>query len=294
MNLRTLEYFVVLSEELNFSNAAARLHIAQPALSQQIRSLERQLGAELVDRGHRPLRLTPAGSYLLGSARQLLGAYEEAAIGTREVGRGIRGWLAIGFTRSSMYSVLPPALKTFHRRYPEVELRLFEMVTEEQVEALRKGTIQIGIGRQPEPIDGFEQRLLLSEPVKLVLPPDHRCAKRKSVKITDVQEDPLILYPRAIASRFSRYIESMYRDEGLVPPVRYRTHEIQTAIGLVAAGLGVCYVGESVAEQGRSDVAYRPIAGRRAKISTLQATWSSTDNSPHVKEFLGCLGEQID
>src|SRR5246127_3170135 len=103
MNLRSLQCFVVLAEELNFSRAAERLHVAQPALSQQIRGLERKRGAQLVERGQRPLRLTEAGSYLLTEARQILAACEEAVLGAREISLGVRGWLAIGFTRSAMY-----------------------------------------------------------------------------------------------------------------------------------------------------------------------------------------------
>lgn len=290
MNLRTLQYFVVLSEELNFSHAADRLHIAQPALSQQIRRLERELGAELVDRGQRPVRLTEAGNYLVAAARQILQASEDAAIGTREVGRGIRGWLTVGFTRSSMYSVLPEALKVFHRRHPHVELRLFEMVTEEQTDALREGRIQIGIGRQPTDIDGFQRRTLLREPVMIVMSPDHPLSGQKLIKISEVADIPLILYPKLPTARFATFIESMYRDDGLVPPVEYRTHEIQTAIGLVAAGLGVTFVGESVARHGRADVTYRNLSGRSAtKVSTLEATWPSTGNSSHLQAFLECL-----
>lgn len=171
MNLRALQYFVVLAEELNFSRAAQRLHVAQPALSQQIRRLERDLGAELVDRGHRPLRLTEAGSYLLTEARQILASCEQAALGTREIGLGMKGWLSIGFTRSAMYSILPPALKVFHRTHPDIELKLFEMVTEEQADALHDGRIHLGIGRQPAPVDGCTTRPLLRERVMAVLTP---------------------------------------------------------------------------------------------------------------------------
>src|ERR1700756_683717 len=129
MNLRALQCFVILAEELNFSRAAERLHIAQPALSQQIRSLEERLGTKLVDRARRPLRLTEAGHYLCTEARQILSSWEQATLGAHEISIGRRGWLSVGFTRSAMYSILPPALKAFHQAYPQVELKLFEMLT---------------------------------------------------------------------------------------------------------------------------------------------------------------------
>ncbi|HWC80693.1 MAG TPA: LysR family transcriptional regulator [Pseudonocardiaceae bacterium] len=291
MNLRALRYFVVLVEELNFSRAAERLHMAQPALSQQIRTLEQQLGAQLVDRGHRPLRLTEAGTYLYTEAAQILASCERVALGAREIGAGARGWLAIGFTRSSMYSVLPPALKAFHRAYPQVELKLFEMITEEHADALREGRIHLGIGRQPAPVAGCTTRVLLREPLMAVLAPDHPLAGAGEVTIAGLADTPLILYPGHSSTEFSRSVESLYRDAGFVPPVEYRTFEIQTAIALVAAGLGVTFVGESVAVQGRSDVVYRHLAGLGPAgcTSTLAATFASTDPSPHLRAFLGCL-----
>jgi DNA-binding transcriptional LysR family regulator len=291
-NLRTLQYFVVLAEELNFSRAAERLHVAQPALSQQIRGLERELGAQLVDRGRRPLRLTEAGSYLLTEARQILAACEETMLGAREISLGVRGWLAIGFTRSSMYSVLPPALKAFHEAFPRVKLKLFEMHTEEQAGALYEGRIHVGIGRQPPTTAGCTTRLLLRERVMAVLAPDHPLAEAEEVDIARLAKSPLIMYPMDASAHFAQFVESLYRDAGFVPSVEYRAFEITTAIGLVAAGLGVTFVGESVARHGRPDVVYRHIAGLDpTQATTLGATCREDDTSPHLHAFLGFLPE---
>jgi DNA-binding transcriptional LysR family regulator len=290
MNLRHLYFFVVLAEELNFSRAAERLHVAQPALSQQIRLLEGRLCTQLIDRGSRPLRLTEAGSYLYIEARQILDSFEHAAVGTREIGLGKRGWLGIGFTRSAMYSVLPPALKRFHRAFPDVELKLFEMLTEEQADALREKRIHVGIGRQVEAITGCTTRSLLSEHLMIVLPSDHLYAAKKVIRITDLANSPLILYPKHPNAFFSRFIESLYRDAGLTPNVAYQAYEIQTAMGLVAAGLGVTYVGESVARLGRHDVIYRRLHGAaRTQKTTLSVTFRDDDGSAHLHAFLAAL-----
>jgi len=291
MNLRALRSFVVLAEELSFSRAAERLRVAQPALSQQIRGLERQLGAQLVDRGHRPLRLTEAGAYLVVEAGQILTACDEAAATTRDIGTAARGWLAVGFTRSSMYSVLPPALRSFHLAHPRVELELYEMVTEEQAQALRDGRIHIGIGRQPAPVADCRSRILLRERLMVVLAHDHPRAADDEVRIADLADTPIALYPKLPSAQFPRSVESLYLDEGLVPPVAHRVFEIQTAISLVAAGLGVTFVGESVARLGRADVVYRHIAGvdPSRTTTTLEATFRAADPSPHLQAFLGCL-----
>lgn len=281
---------MTLAEELNFSRAAERLHIAQPALSQQIRLLEERLGTPLVDRARRPLRLTEAGHYLCTEAKQILGAMEQATLGAQEIGIGRRGWLSIGFTRSSMYSILPPALKAFHQAYPEVELKLFEMLTEEQIDALRDMRIHIGIGRQPLPIPGCTSHLLLRERIMAVLSPDHPLAAKEKVRIADLAETPLILYPKHQTAQFKHSVQALFRDAGVTPTIAHQAYEIQTAIALVAAGLGVTLVGESVALNGRTDVQFRHLSGQGAsQRTTLAATFRTDDPSPHLRAFLACL-----
>ncbi|MEM5314416.1 LysR family transcriptional regulator [Paraburkholderia sp. JHI869] len=288
--LRGLQCFVTLAEELNFSRAAERLHIAQPALSQQIRALEDRVGTQLIDRTRRPLRLTEAGQYLATEARQILGSLAEVTHGALEIGVGRRGWLSIGFTRSSMYSVLPPALKAFHQAYPQVELKLFEMLTDEQTDALRDMRIHIGIGRQPLAVPGYTTLPLLRERLVVLMASDHPLAKQKKVRIDELADTPLILYPKHQNAQFKRTVQALYRDAGVTPFVAHQAYEIQTAIALVAAGLGVTVVGESVARHGRADVVARHIEGPGAAQRTvLAATFRSDDASPHLRAFLECL-----
>jgi DNA-binding transcriptional LysR family regulator len=290
MNLRALQCFVILAEELNFSRAAERLHIAQPALSQQIRVLEERLGTQLVDRARRPLCLTEAGHYLCTEARQILSAWEQAAIGAHEISQGRLGWLSVGFTRSAMYSILPPALKTFHRAYPQVELKLMEMLTEEQTDALRDQRIHVGIGRQPLAIEGCSSQALLRERVIVALEPDHPLAVQEQVRIAELADTPLILYPKHPNAQFSRSVLTLYRDAGVTPLVAHQAYEIQTAIALVAAGLGVTFVGESVARHGRADVVFRHLSGAGSSYrTTLAATYRNDDASAHLRAFLACL-----
>jgi DNA-binding transcriptional LysR family regulator len=294
MNLRALQCFVILAEELNFSRAAERLHIAQPALSQQIRLLEERLGTQLVDRARRPLSLTEAGHYLCTEARQILNSWEQATLGAQEIGIGRRGWLSVGFTRSAMYSILPPALKAFHQAYPEVELKLFEMLTEEQTDALRDMRIHVGIGRQPLAVAGCTSYPILRERVMVALAPDHPLAGRKKVRIADLADTPLILYPKHQNAQFKRSVQSLYRDAGVTPLVAHQAYEIQTAIALVAAGLGVTIVGESVARHGRADVVFRHLEGPgSSQRTTLAATFRTDDTSSHLRAFLACLPKPL-
>jgi len=288
--LRGLQCFVTLTEELNFSRAAERLHVAQPALSQQIRALEERVGTQLIDRTRRPLRLTEAGQYLATEARLILGSLEQATLGTLEIGIGRRGWLSIGFTRSAMYNVLPLALKAFHQAYPQVELKLFEMLTDEQTDALRDMRIHIGIGRQPLPMPGYTTLPLLRERLVVMLASDHPLATRKKVRIDELSDTPLILYPKHQNAQFKHTVQTLYRDAGVTPVVAHEAYEIQTAIALVAAGLGVTVVGESVARHGRTDVVARHLTGPGAsQRTTVAARFRSDDASPHLRAFLECL-----
>ena len=135
LELRHLRYFAAVARELSFSRAAEQLHIAQPPLSRQIRSLEEELGAELIDRGSRPLRLTPAGRFFQAQAQQVLDRMTEVQAATRRIATGTRTWFGIGFVPSTLYGKLPEVIRRFREAQPAVELSLFEMTTVEQIEA---------------------------------------------------------------------------------------------------------------------------------------------------------------
>ena len=290
MNLRHLRFFVVVAEELNFTRAADRLNVAQPALSYQIRSIEHRIGAQLIDRSSRPMRLTPAGQYFFSEARRLLAEYENAASSARQIATGQRDWLGIGFTRSAIYSVLPPALKTFHLVHPNVELKLFEMLTEEQADALEKRRIHVGIGRNVLAISGYTNTVLLREQPMVAVPLDSPMATKPRVQFAELGDLPLILYPKHPAAQYPLYVETIFRDAGFVPTVSYRVHEMQTALALVAAGLGITVVGESVARQGRSDIAYRMLQGAGPNpLTSLTATSRTNDDSATLQVFLRML-----
>jgi DNA-binding transcriptional LysR family regulator len=193
-----------------------------------------------------------------------------------------------------MYSILPPALKAFHHAYPQVELKLFEMLTEEQTDALRDMRIHIGIGRQPLPMSGYTTLPMLSERFVVMMAADHPLAKRKRVRLDELADTPLILYPAHQNAQFKRAVLALYRDAGVTPIVAHQAYEIQTAIALVAAGLGVTVVGESVARHGRTDVVARQIVGAGASQRTIVAArFRSDDASPHLRAFLSCLPPPI-
>lgn len=266
---RHLEAFLILAREGNVSRAAESMGIAQPALSQQIQLIETRIGTPLFERNARPLRLTDAGRYLHAEAASLVDRFEAVVAEVRRIGQGKRGWLGIGFTRSAMYEFLPPVVREFSLRHPDVELRLHEMLTEDQPEALRAGTIHLGLSRDPFDTPGLQQEVLLCEDLVVALPRRHPMAQRRSLRLAELADEPFILFPKNPAARFPSRILTLCREAGFTPAVAQEAFEIQTALGLVAAGLGVTLVTAGVARHIRSDLTFKRLEGERSAFETL-------------------------
>ncbi|WP_431015587.1 LysR substrate-binding domain-containing protein [Bradyrhizobium pachyrhizi] len=287
MELRHLRYFVALGEELNFTRAAERLHIAQPPLSQQIRQLEDELGVTLLQRNSRPVRLTEAGELLLARARSLLANFEAAVADTRRVGRGQAGKLAIGFVRSAMFAGLPDIIGSYRDACPDVELVLDEMLAAEIAEALRRRRIDVGFARPALlPEAGLAQRLILEEPYVAALPRAHPLAERDDIALAELSDDAFVLYPARPEPSVTGLIVAACQAAGFTPRLAQEVLHLQTAIGLIAAGVGVSLVPEAAAraQTGRG-VAYIALAAP-AVSAPLTIAWRDEDVSPAVQRLL--------
>jgi DNA-binding transcriptional LysR family regulator len=260
LELRHLRYFAAVARELSFSRAAEQLHIAQPPLSRQIRSLEDELGAELLDRASRPLRLTPAGRFFQIQAQQVLDRMGEIKEATARIAGGGRTWYGMGFVPSTLYGALPEVIRRFRQAQPTVDLSLFEMTTIEQVEALKSGRIDIGFGRLRIEDDAIVGELVRDEPVVAALQADHRLLRHKSVTLSKLASEPLILYPAKPRPSYADQVLELFGSRGLKPTIALETNEVQTAIGLVVAGVGYALVPRSVQALDRTGVAYVPLA----------------------------------
>ncbi|MGY4573572.1 LysR family transcriptional regulator [Bradyrhizobium pachyrhizi] len=287
MELRHLRYFVALGEELNFTRAAERLHIAQPPLSQQIRQLEDELGVTLLQRNSRPVRLTEAGELLLARARSLLANFEAAVADTRRVGRGQAGKLAIGFVGSAMFAGLPDIIGSYRDACPDVELVLDEMLAAEIAEALRRRRIDVGFARPALlPEAGLAQRLILEEPYVAALPRAHPLAERDDIALAELSDDAFVLYPARPEPSVTGLIVAACQAAGFTPRLAQEVLHLQTAIGLIAAGVGVSLVPEAAAraQTGRG-VAYIALAAP-AVSAPLTIAWRDEDVSPAVQRLL--------
>ncbi|MDX2230814.1 MAG: LysR family transcriptional regulator [Leptolyngbyaceae cyanobacterium bins.349] len=259
MELRHLHYFIAVAEELNFSRAANRLHMAQPPLSQQIRQFEDELGFSLFHRTKRKVELTDAGQVFLEQARQVLQNLEQAVHIAQQASRGEVGQLAIGFVSSAAYNILPPILKALRRQVPNVTLELRELTTREQVKAVWESKLDIGFVRPPLQDEELASSVIFQEPLMVALPEAHPLGQGASISIQSLATEPFILFPRMVAPGLHDLILSLCLQAGFNPAVTQEAIQMQTIVSLVAAEMGVAIVPLSMQNLQRQGVIYRPL-----------------------------------
>ena len=291
MELRHLRYFVAVAEELHFHRAAERLHISQPPLSQQIRALEAELGVALFERNRRRVELTAAGKSFLTDARAILEATDRAADTARRVAAGELGTLSIAFVGSATFSpVLPAILRDFRARYPDVGLSLRELQTAEQLAALAEGRIDVGVIRGPlktaELDPALEMIVIQREPLVVALPESHPLASRPRVRARDLRGETFVILRRYEGPGLFAALAAVMGDAGGVPEDVLEVAEMQTIIALVASGVGVSLVPESVGDSERHGVAFRPLADPSPNTE-LALAWRNAIDSPVRDAFLG-------
>jgi LysR family transcriptional regulator, benzoate and cis,cis-muconate-responsive activator of ben and cat genes len=260
MEIRHLRYFVTVARERNFTRAAEKLHIAQPPLSRQIQQLEEEVGMVLFDRDSRPLRLTEAGRLLYEHAAQVLERFDDLRTMMKRFREAERPRFVIGFVASTIYAALPNLIRRFRAKTPGLDVSLVEMVSLEQIAALKDGRIDVGFGRIRLDDPAVRRDVLREERLVVALPLSHPLLEREGpLSFTELAGEPLILYPRVPRPSYADQVISIFRDRGLEPNIAHEARELQTAIGLVAAEVGICIVPTSVQRLRRDDVVYREL-----------------------------------
>lgn len=286
VELRHLRYFRAVAEELSITRAAERLHIAQPPLSQQIRQLEEDLGVLLLERGERPLRLTEAGHHLLKRANEILSAVQTAVNEVRGIDRGVTGRLTIGFAGSAMYNLLPGILNAYRDRYPEVQLVFTELLAAEIGAALEAREIDIGFSRPGiDPTGKIQQELLINEPLVVAVPERHPFAAEGALCVQRLHRQAVILYPRYPRPSLTDVIMNVLERHAIHLDILQEVNNLQTALGLVAAGAGITFVPASVGMHRRSGIRFLAL-DPQILFSPMTVAWDRHVQSATLHNFL--------
>jgi DNA-binding transcriptional LysR family regulator len=289
LELRHLRYFVAVAEELHFGRAAARLHMAQPPLSQQVRRLEELIGTALLVRTSRRVTLTAAGEAFLDRSRSLLAQAEADIDEAARIGKGELGRLDIGFISSAIPLGITERIHAYRTLYPAVQLRLHEGYTALILDRLLTGAIDMGVVRDSEPHPALSMRTLATEPFVAVVPVDHPAAGAATLDVSRLREDPFVFYPRAAGERaYARNLDSC-RAAGFQPRIVQEASSWVTILHLVAAGLGVSIAPASATVTTPAGVRAIPLAGPHPR-SEVQLVQRADDSRAILANFLAMPG----
>jgi DNA-binding transcriptional LysR family regulator len=294
MELRHLRYFAVVAEELNFRRAAARLHVAQPSLSAQIRQLETEIGVRLLERSTRKVELTAAGEVFQRDVRRLLTLTDDAVAQAQRAGRGEVGRLRVGFVGSATYELLPRVAAAFRAALPDVALELHgEMFTPGQVRALLAGELDVAFLRPPVDEPDLTVRVLRREPLVALLPAAHRLAGQDAVALADLAGESFVTYPSHWQSVVHDAVVAACRTAGFSPRVALETDGTSSLVSFVAAGTGVAVVPAAVRHLQVTGAVVRPLTGTDTAVD-LALVWRRDDRSPALARFVDTAVSLVD
>lgn len=285
MDIRQLEYFVAVAEELHFGRAASRIGMTQPPLSQQIRQLETDMGVRLFERTNRRVALTDAGRVFLADAHRILQDLKLAEERARQAQSGVIGRLALGFVGSATYGILPPIIRRYQESFPGIDLALQEMSTPIQLDALLAGHLDVGFVRPTVANPEILMRVIHRERCVAVVPAIHALAGNEHIRIEQLKGEPFVVVARTVWPGLYDSILTLSRSAGFSPLVRLEVSEVQTVVGLVGAGLGVTLLPNSVQHVHTRDVRYLPIVGE-CPVVEMAIAWRHADKSSVVNGFL--------
>lgn len=286
MDLRDMRYFLAVAQEGHMGRAAARLHLSQPPLTRHIQALEAKLGVNLFVRTPKGMSLTDAGQTLLQEVPNLLDLAQQAAERTRLAGQGLIGQLDIGLFGSGVLDVIPRILARFHEARPEVKIVLHNLTKDAQLQALRERRISIGFNRLVPQSADIGVETVLREPLVVALAASHPLAVRPSLRLENLANVPLILYPNVPLHGLAQEIGNAFRAEGVPLRVEQEVPDVVTAIALTSAGFGVTITTQSATNLRLPKVVFRPLHCNRLKDLELSCLYRRADPSPALQAFL--------
>ena len=284
IDIRHLRYFRVVAEELHFGRSAARICIAQPALSRQIQQLEDEIGTRLLKRTRRQVELTAAGRLFLERTNMILAELSKAAIDCRRVGDGELGRLSVGFIHSSTYGLLPSIIERFRHLYPDIELELHEMSIPEQHVALTRDQIDIGLLRPQKTNAKIEIQTVMEDPFWLAVSSKHPLAKQKEVRLRECANESMILFAKEESPLFHSRITAMCERAGFTPKVVQSAMHIHTVVGLVGTGIGIAIVPGAARNLNPKGVCFIDIVDKPEPVHIALA-WQKDRETPAIRSF---------
>jgi DNA-binding transcriptional LysR family regulator len=264
MELRHLRYFEAVAHERSFTRAAQNLHVAQPALSRQVRALEAELGTPLFERDQRPVKLTEAGRLCLQTASHILASVENMRRAIQQINQRPTQFV-VGIVGSIMHGCLPKILRVFREQVPGIELELVDIPTMEQVIALKEGRIDAGLGRVRVDDPEVRRENLIDEPLLAAFPASFNIPEEPGgTRMEALAAHTLIAYPAKPRPSHVDQVLNLFRDNGVIPAKVIEVSDIQAALGLVSAEVGIAIVPSSLKHLHRDDIRYLPLADRHA------------------------------
>lgn len=286
MELRHLRYFVAVAEELNFTRAAARLHTSQPSLSQQIRQLEAEVGATLLERSRHHVTLTNAGRVFLRETKDILGRLAHAGRLAIQAAEGRGGDLSVGTFPAADVRILPGLRPLVATHLPNLRLVLHSKYAVEPIAGLRAGTLDVAFLRGPIEADGLDVIELLREQIVVILPAHHALARRKKIPVQLLDDLPCITMERSLAPALHDSIVGLYRQ------ARIRMHVVSSAdnvlghLQLVQEGLGFALLPDSVGALLPPGVVLKPLDGEPAPTVSVVLAFRTGNRSPVMQNFV--------
>ena len=283
-----MRYFVAVAEELNFHRAAERLNLAQPALSSQIKDLEDELGARLLERTTRSVSLTPAGQVFLDGAREVLAKTGLAAQATRKAAHGQVGILRVGLVTTSATPDLAKVLRHFHQRYPAVQITVSDHTSAGQFLLLKRGELDVGLLRPPVASLDLEWREVEQINQVLAVPAGHRLARKKEIQWIDFDGEGLVMIQTSQQHGFyDGFLAACERAGAEVHPAQY-VQDISSKMWLISAGFGIAPTTAGVSNIKRPGLVFRPLPPGLPPVQTV-LVWRREPPNPIVRNFLECF-----
>jgi LysR family transcriptional regulator, benzoate and cis,cis-muconate-responsive activator of ben and cat genes len=291
MELRHLRYFVAVAEASNFSKAAAKLRVAQPALSRQVQALEDEIGVDLFKRSPRGVTLTAEGKLFLEEVRELLKRADESVEKVRALARGEYGELRVGYAPSPTVEILPPALAAFQKAVPRVKMLLHDLSSDELITGLRNATLELAIMVPPigEQTAGIEFELLRAYPLCVALTAAHPLARLKSIPLEKVAAEPLVGLRRKDYSESYHFLDRIFAPSSIKPRIAVECDGASSLITEVEAGRGIALVATNFKLVAGNRLLYRPLTGTTEALSVGIARATKGDVTPAGEKFCEIL-----